>query len=124
MNEVEVDIAQTPCFVLSFRLSKGMVFLVVVVPQLGDDKDFFTLDEAFFDGTLDALSCFVLVLVVVGAVEETVADFDGLGNVRCLSSSSAIKVGNIRCRLCRQPAQLGLSIDRSLQGASHGQRRA
>ena len=61
-----------------------MVFLVVVVPQLGDDEDLLTLDEAFFDRALDALACFVLVLIVVCAVEEAVADFDCLRVVNLL----------------------------------------
>lgn len=63
-----------------------MVLLVVVVPELGDDEDVFTLDETFFDGTLDALACFAIVLVVVCAVKEAVADLDGLQMVSLLSS--------------------------------------
>jgi len=44
VNEVQINVSQTPGLVLSFGLSESMVFLVVVVPELGDDKDFFTLD--------------------------------------------------------------------------------
>ena len=58
-----------------------MFFAVIVVPRFGDDKDVLTLDESFVDGTLDALSCFFLVLVVVSTVKETVAYLDGLGAV-------------------------------------------
>ena len=65
-------------------MSESMVFLVVVVPEFGDDEDLFTLDQAFFDCALDALAGFAFVLVVVGAIEEAVADFDGLGFVRLL----------------------------------------
>lgn len=78
MNEIQINVSQTPSLVLGFGLSESMVFLVVVVPEFGDDEDVFALDEAFVDGALDALACFVLVLVVVGAVKEAVADFDGL----------------------------------------------
>ena len=51
-----------------------MVFLVVVVPEFGDDKDFFALDEAFVDGALYALACFALVLVVVCAVASLMVE--------------------------------------------------
>lgn len=84
MNKIQINVSQPPSLVLGFRLSESVVFLVIVVPELGDYEDVFALDEAFFDGALDALACFVLVLVVVGAVEEAVADFDGLGFVRLL----------------------------------------
>ena len=84
MDEVEIDVSQTPGLVLSFGLSKSMVFLVVVVPELGDDENLLTLDKAFFDGALDALACFALILVVVCAVEEAVADFDCLRVVNLL----------------------------------------
>jgi len=121
VNEIQINVSQTPSLVLSFRLSESMVFLVVVVPELGHDKDFFALDEAFFDGALDALACFALVLVVVGAVEEAVADLDGLCIVSLLSLESGW-FGNVHCRLCRRLDRLGLSRDRSLQGAFHGQK--
>ena len=82
-----------------------MVFLVVVVPELGDDKDFFALYEAFFDRTLDALACFALVLVVVCAVEEAVADFDGLRVVsllaRILLGGLAVWLQSPYCSPCR-----------------------
>jgi hypothetical protein len=58
-----------------------MFFAVVVVPELGDDKDVLSLDESFIDGTLDTLSCFFLVLVVVSPVKESVAYLDGLDAV-------------------------------------------
>lgn len=78
VNEIQINVSQAPSLVLGFGCSESMVFLVVVVPEFGDYEDFFALDEAFVDGALDALACFVLVLVVVCAVEEAVADFDGL----------------------------------------------
>jgi len=99
-----------------------MVFLVVVVPEFGDDKDFFALDEAFFDGALDALAGFVFVLVVVGAVEEAVADFDGLMIVSMPGVEFGRWFGGVRCRLCRRLGLLGLSRGRSLREAFRGQR--
>lgn len=123
MDEVEVDIAQSPSLVLGLGLGKCVVFLVVVVPELGDDKDFFTLDEAFVDGTLDALACFAFVLVVVCTIEEAVADFDGLRTVSLLCPDTVRWAGNARCRLCRRPGRLGLSRGQSLREAFHGQRR-
>jgi hypothetical protein len=122
VNEIQINVSQTPDLVLGFRLGEGMVFLVVVVPELGDYEDFFTLDEAFLDGALDALAGFALVLIVVCAVEEAVADFDGLRIVSLLRSESARWFGDARCRLCRRPGRLGLSRGRSLREAFHGQR--
>ena len=62
-------------------MRQSVLLAVVVVPKLSDDEDIFTLDESFVDGSLDALSCFLFVLVVVGTIEETVAYFDGLDQV-------------------------------------------
>lgn len=78
MDQIEVQITQPPGFVLRLGLRESVFFAVVVVPELGDDEDVFTLDESFVDGTLDTLSCFLFVLVVVSTVEETVSYFDGL----------------------------------------------
>jgi hypothetical protein len=99
-----------------------VVFLVVVVPELGDDEDVFALDEAFFDGALDALACFALVLIVVCAVEEAITDLDGLVIVSLRRSGFVGWSGSARCRLCRRPGRLGLSIDRSLREAFHDQK--
>jgi hypothetical protein len=102
------------------------VFLaVVVVPEFGDDEDVFALDESFVDSTLDALSCFFFVLVVVRTVEETVAYFDGLGGTTSLSTlQDVFESSDLHCRLYRRLDQQVLSKDRSLQEAYHGQRPA
>ena len=123
MDEVEIDVSQTPGLVLSFGLSESFVAVVECVPELGDDEQFFTLDEAFVDGTLDALACFAFVLVVVCTIEEAVADFDGLRTVSLLCPDTVRWAGNARCRLCRRLDRLGLSRGRSLREAFHGQRR-
>ena len=81
MNEIQVDVTKAPGFILTLGLRESMFFAVVVVPELGDDKDVLTLDESFVYGTLYASSCFFLVLVVVSTVKETVAYFDGLDAV-------------------------------------------
>ena len=78
MDEVEIDVFQSPRLVLRLRLSEGVVFLVVVVPELGNDEDLFAFHNAFFDGSLYASAGFALVLVVICAVKEAVADLDGL----------------------------------------------
>jgi hypothetical protein len=86
VNKIEIDPTQPPRFVLRFGLCESVFFAVVVVPELGDDEDVFTLDESFIDGTLDALSCFLFVLVIVSTVEETVAYFDGLDGTISMSA--------------------------------------
>ena len=122
MNEIQINVSQSPSLVLGFGLSESMVFLVVIVPEFGDYEDFFALDEAFVDGAPDALACFVLVLVVVCAVEEAVADFDGLEFVSLVGFEFLWWFGDVRCRLCRRLGRLGLSRGRSLREAFRGRR--
>lgn len=78
MNQVEIDVTQTPGFVLGLCHFQGVLSLVVVVPQLGGDEDVLSLDETFINGTLDALTGFLFILVIVCTIEETIANFDGL----------------------------------------------
>lgn len=78
MDEVQVDVAKTPGFVLCLCHLDGMFPLVVVVPQLGGDEDVLALDKALFDSSLDTLTRLLLVLVVVCTIEQTIPDFDGL----------------------------------------------
>ena len=62
MNEVEVNVVQTPCVILSFSHGQGMVSAIVIVPQLCRNEDVVALDNAFFDGSLYSLACFFRVL--------------------------------------------------------------
>jgi hypothetical protein len=101
-----------------------MFFAVVVVPELGDNKDILTLDESFVDGTLDALSRFFLVLVIVSTVKETVANFDGLDAVSLSLLWAWSGSLDLRCRLYQRLGQLVPSKDRSLREAYHGQKPA
>ncbi len=78
MNQVQVDVTQSPGLVLGLRHLQGVLALVVVVPQFGGDENIFTLDEAFIDGSLDSLAGLFLVLVVISTVKESVALLDGL----------------------------------------------
>jgi hypothetical protein len=78
VNQVKVNVSQTPGLVLRLSHSLGMLALVVVVPQLGRDEDVLALDEALGDGALDALACLLFVLVVVGSVEAAVSRLDSL----------------------------------------------
>jgi hypothetical protein len=124
VNKIEIDPTQPPRFVLRFGLCESVFFAVVVVPELGDDEDVFTLDESFVDGALDALSCFLFVLVVVSAVEETVAYFDGLDAISSPIPQDVFEPSDLHCRLYRLLGRLGLSKDRSLQEACRGQKPA
>jgi hypothetical protein len=78
MDEVQVDVTQTPGVVLGLGHGQCVVSAVVVVPQFGGDKDVLALHQPFLDGALDAQAGLVLVLIVVGPVEQAVALFDGL----------------------------------------------
>ena len=122
MDQIKINVTKAPGFVLRLGLRESVLFAVVVVPQLGDDKDVLTLDKAFVDGTLDALSCFFLVLVVVSAVKETIAYFDGLGAVSLLVHLVWFGSLDVRCRLYRRLGQLVPSKGRSQREACHGQK--
>lgn len=95
MDEVQVDVAKSPGFVLCLCHLDGMFPLVVVVPQLGGDEDVLTLYKALLDSSLDALACFLLVLVVVSTIEQTISDFDGLV---CISLDTQSPTGFEGCR--------------------------
>ena len=69
MNEVQVDVAKAPGFVLCLGHGQRVLSTMVVVPQLGGDEDIFPFDQAFVDGPLDALASFVLVLIIICAIE-------------------------------------------------------
>jgi hypothetical protein len=124
MNEVEVDVSQTPGFILRLSHGHSVFSAVVIIPQLRGDEDLFPFNQAFINRTFNALTGFVLVLIVVCAVEETIAYPDGLGtkfsaiSCRTLSASSA----RLHCKLCRLRFQLALSRVRSQLRASFGQR--
>lgn len=78
MDEIEVNVSKTPLLILPFGHLDSYVLAVVVVPELGGDEDFLSLDQAVLDGLLDTLTSLLFILVVVGSVEESVAGFDGL----------------------------------------------
>lgn len=78
VNEEEVDVAQTPDLVLLAHHVDGNVLAVVVVPELGGDEDVLALHQTLADGPPDALAGLLLVLVVVGAIEQPVAGLDSL----------------------------------------------
>lgn len=78
MYEEQIDVSQSPSLVLDSGHSQSVLSAVVVVPQLRGDEDLLTLYDAFFYGTLNTFTRFFLVLVVIGAVEASVAGFNSL----------------------------------------------
>jgi hypothetical protein len=64
MDQVEIEILETP--VGELLLDDGLNTLAIVesVPQLGDDEEILTLDEAILDGTGNTLTALLLVAVV------------------------------------------------------------
>lgn len=50
-----------------------MLFPVIVVPELCRHEYFLALDETFVNCPLDALTCFLLILIVVRTIKKTVA---------------------------------------------------
>lgn len=102
MDQIQINVSQTPGVVLGLGHGHGVLFGMVVVPQLGGDEDVFALDQPFVDGALDALPGLMLVLVVVCAIEQTVADFDRLERKKVVVSFwSMVKLSN--CALSIRP---------------------
>jgi len=54
------------------------VLFVERIPQLGDDEELLSLDQAVFDGARDAFSSFYFVAIIARAVEESIARLDGI----------------------------------------------
>ena len=79
MNEVEVDISQTPGFILRLGHGHSVFSAVVIIPQLRGDEDLFSFNQTFINRAFNTLTGFVLILIIVCAVEETIAYLDGLG---------------------------------------------
>lgn len=78
VDQVQVNVVQTPGFKLQLRHLENILALVVVVPQLGGDEKVFTLDQAIGDSLADALASFLFVLVVVRTIKQSISDLDGL----------------------------------------------
>lgn len=78
MDEVEVEVVETPLGHLTLGHGHGMLAAVVVVPELRGDEEILALDEAVLDGPVDALARLGAVAVVVGAVDMAVAHLDGV----------------------------------------------
>lgn len=95
VNQVQINVSQPPSLVLRLGHSIGMLALVVVVPELGGDEDVLALNETFGDGTLDALSRLLFVLVVVGSVEAAISSLDSLEVLSDLARLEALGRTNV-----------------------------
>ena len=78
MNQEKINVSQAPSIILGLCHWYCLFFTVVVVPEFHGYKNVFTLYEAVFDGAENAFASFFFVLVIVGAVEESVTRFDSL----------------------------------------------
>ena len=78
VDQVKIDVAKAPGLILGLCHLQGVLSAVVVIPKLGGDENILALHKAILDGALDTLTSFLLILVVVCAVEESVARLDGL----------------------------------------------
>ena len=64
VHDVQVEVVDAPVGELLAADWLDFVAFVEAVPEFGDDEEFFTLDEAIFDGAGYALSAFDFVAVV------------------------------------------------------------
>lgn len=78
MDEVQIKVVDAPPLELLPRNGLDPLRLVEGVPELGNDEEILALDESLRDGALDALAALLLIAVVEGAVEKSVAGLDGV----------------------------------------------
>lgn len=78
MDQQKIDVAQTPCLVLLLDHWQRMLLAVIVVPKFCGDKHFLAFHDSFVNGTLNALTSFFLILVVVCSIKKPVACLDRL----------------------------------------------
>lgn len=78
VDEEEVEVVETPGLKLELGLLVGVLALVVVVPELGGDKELLSLHEALLNGAADTLTGLGAVGVVPGTIEVTVSKLDGV----------------------------------------------
>jgi hypothetical protein len=64
VDEEEVEVVDLPVGELAAGDGLDALLVVEGLPQLGDDEEVFTLDEAILDGAGDALAALLLVAVV------------------------------------------------------------
>lgn len=64
VDDVEVEVVDTPVLELLFADRLDSVVVVEGVPEFGDKEEVGAFDYAFFDGASDALAAFLLVAVV------------------------------------------------------------
>lgn len=91
MNEEEIEIVASPGIIRYFGHLHCTVLFVVVVPELAGDENVLPLHQSLLDRPLHALAAFLLIAIVIGAIEETVASFDGLIEAS-VSSRSCVDV--------------------------------
>lgn len=68
VDEVEIEVLETPPFELLADNGLDAGLLVEGVPELGDDEELLALDDSLLDGALDTLAALLLVAVVCGGL--------------------------------------------------------
>ena len=72
MYNVQVEIVDTPILQLLFANRLNPVTVVERIPELGDEKEIGTLDDAFLDGSGNSLAGFLFVAVILMADEPQI----------------------------------------------------
>lgn len=125
VNEEQINVPETPGLVLGLGHLQGVLFSMIVVPQLGGDKNVLALHQPLLDGASNALAGFLFVLIIVGAVEQAVSCLDCLlltfDQREILAASPAARASrqHSHCRRYRLLAQRGPSRAQIPRGASH-----
>jgi len=83
VDKQKVEISETPGLILTLYHINGILFTVVVIPELCSDEDILSIDQALINSLSDTLTSLTFVLVVVSSVKEPVADFDRFVNIIC-----------------------------------------
>lgn len=78
VNEPEIKVVKTPIVERLLGQLEDVLLGVESVPELGGDKELLAGDETVGDGLADTFAGFLLVTVVLGAVDEAVSGLDGV----------------------------------------------
>ena len=89
MDNKGIDVVQLQILQRGFQVGLHMLGPVIGVPQLGLDEEILALHHALGKQLLQGLADDVLVVVVVGAVDQAVSTVKKKCSYRCFSKASA-----------------------------------
>lgn len=78
MNKEHVNVVKTKIVETAFKCGTNVILAVVSAPELGDDEQLFTLDNAICNCPANTFTDFLFIVVVGSAIQKTVANLDSI----------------------------------------------